>query len=320
MRKALFFALVLPSVALADASPPVPPASEDAATAALDAFEKAFGAKSIEEKQAAVYALHDVPHDRVLAKLGGLLRDKRPEIRNVAALAIGGQRHDVAKAGGVLMKALKAQRDDEDVIASILQAICELKYKGYWPDLTKLLWDDRPPVVIRSLDVVAANKDWRATHELVKLFKEKIDRAVKWQTGEETVDTGAAGDADQKAAEAAWNAKYGPGGSKAKAEAKRKSDQGRGIDFTRPLRKAAKAITGHDFDTGLDFEDWLVENWIEVARKIAEYEGKDPEAAAKKAAAELPAVKKRVESERESLAKEAEEQRKQRDTEEKKKS
>lgn len=313
MRKALFLALALPAVALADAPAPAPPASEEAATAALDGFEKAFAAKSIEEKQAAVYTLHDVAHDRVLAKLGALLKDRRPEIRNVAALAIGGQRHDVAKSGAVLMKALKSNLDDEDMVASILQAICELKFKGYWPDLTKLLWDDRPPVVIRSLDVIAANQDWRATHELVRLFKEKVDRAVKWSTGEETVDTGAAGDTDQKAAEAAFNAKYGQGGSKMKAEAKRKSEQGRGIDYTRPLRKAAKAITGQDFDTGLDFEDWLVEHWVEVARKIAEYEGKDPEAAAKKAAAELAAVKKRIESEREALAKEAEEQRRRRD-------
>ena len=74
---------------------------------AIKEFDQAFKAtKEIEEQQNAVYNLHDVPHDLVIKRLQKLLRHKDPRVRNVAALALGGQSHNVPLAGSTLMRTL----------------------------------------------------------------------------------------------------------------------------------------------------------------------------------------------------------------------
>jgi len=309
-------ALVLALTALALAEERVAPVSavpDGDAARAISEFDKAFLAKAIEERQGAVYSLHGFPHDAVLAKLAQLLKNRDDAIKSVAALAIGGQAHNVPKAGDILMKSFRANYRTDEVVASTMDAMGELRYMGYWPELAKCFEDDRALVAVRALDLVGANKDWRAWEELLKLYKEQIAKGYSWETGEVNVDTGADGDVDQKAAEAAFNAKYGEGGSKAKAAATGKAGSRREINLSTQLRRTVKLLTGQDFDTALAFEDYVLENYLEIARKVAVLEGKDPEAAAKRAAADLPARKKQVEEERDKLAKQAEENRKKRD-------
>ncbi|MGQ0615171.1 MAG: hypothetical protein ACT4PV_15670 [Planctomycetaceae bacterium] len=293
---------------------PVEATSEDQATKALADFEAAYkGSKEVEERQAAIFNLHAVPHDRVMAKLASLLRSRDEQIRNVAALAMGGQKHNVPKAGEILMKAFKAEFRNEIVLASVIDAMGDLNYLGYWPDLDKCLVDLRAAVAVRGLDLVAANKDWRAWETLLSLYKKQIAKGYSWETGEVTVDTGAAGTEDQEAAEAAWTAKYGEGGSKAKAAATGKAGARREVNLRAQLRRTVKALTGIAFDSGLDFEDWVLEHYGEIAAKVAVMEGKDPVAAEAKANAELPARKKQIAEEREKLEKIAEQNRKARE-------
>jgi hypothetical protein len=131
-----------------------------------------------------------------------------------------------------------------------------------------------------------------------------MPKKVTWSTGTETVDTGTAGDADQKAAEAKFNAKYGRGGSKAKAKAKAKARSFDLRNFSPQIRKCVKKITGQDFDTAWDFEDWYVENYLLVARKAAEMRGANVEAAVAKASKELPKLKADIESARKKVEEE----------------
>jgi len=274
------------------------PASEEQAKEALARFKEAFRTKEIEARQMAVYELHDVRHELVLKELAKLLRHRDVEIRNVAALAVGGQSQDLRKAGELLMKSYKKDFDEEDVISSVIDAMAELRYMGYWPEVQKALKDDRSGVVVRCFELIGTNKDWRAFPDLVDMYKEVMPRRISWSTGTVNVDTGAAGDADQKAAEAAFNAKYGRGGSKMKAKAKAKAKSFDLRNFSTQLRKCMKAITGEDFDNAFDVEDWWVENYEMVARKIAELEGEDPDEAAARAKVGQAELRAKVEEER----------------------
>ena len=278
---------------------------------AIREFDKTFKAtREIEEQQNAVYNLHDVPHDLVIRRLEKLLKHKDPRVRNVAALSLGGQTHNAPLAGSILLRAYTRNFKDDVVLSSVLEAMAELKYLGYWPKAEPALKDERNAIIIRVLDLLGTNEDWRAIPRLLEIFRVAMPKKVSWSTGEVSVDTGAAGDTDQKAAEAKWNAKYGRGGSKMAAKAKAKA---RGFDlrnFSTQIRKCVKRITGQDFDTAWDFEDWYVENYLMVARKAAEMRGADVDAAVAKAKRELPQLKADVEAARkkieEELAKKAE--------------
>ena len=290
----------------AHAGPTEAVSPEDAKAAILE-FEQAFKAKELEAKQNAVYDLHDVPSDLVIKRLGRLLRHKNPEVRNVAALALGGQAHNPEKAGALFMKVYVKDFKTEVVISSVLDGMTELGYLKYWPRLEAALKDERNAIIIRVLELLGSNKDWRAVPKLLEIYKIVMPKRVSWQTGEEKVDTGAAGDADQKAAEAAFNAKYGRGGSKAKAKAK-------GFDlrnFSTQIRRCVRRVTGQDFDTAMDFEDWYVENYLMVARAAAEMDGRSVEKAVARAEKELPELKKKVEEARKKLEEELAKQREQ---------
>ena len=303
---------LLALLAIAVAALAADPVSDEEADAILDEFDKAFKkTKVVEEKQGLVYDLHDVMHDDVIDRLEKIaLRDRDPDVRNVAALALGGQKHNVAMAGKALQKVFDKQQKEEVVLASVLEAMAELNYLGYWPKAKKLMSDERSSIVIRTLDLLGANKDYRALPKLLDMYQVALPKRMKWKTGTVTVDTGAAGDADQKAAEAKFNAKYGRGGSKMKAKAKAKAKAFDERNFSTQLRKCVKAITGESFDTALGFEDWYVENYVEVMRKIAQMEGRNIEQAVAKAKSELPALKAKVDEERKKLEEELEQERK----------
>jgi hypothetical protein len=271
----------------------------------LKEFDKAFKAsRQLEEQQNLIYDLHDVPHDLVIRRLEKLLKHKKAGVRNVAALALGGQSHNVPLAGAILMRAYVKDYKNQEVLASVLEAMAELKFLGYWPKAEPALKDDRNAVIIRHLDLLGTNEDWRAIPRLLELYRVVMPKKVTWKTGSTSVDTGTAGDADQKAAEAEFNKKYGRGGSKMKAKAKAKARSYDLRNFTTQIRKCVKKITGQDFDTAWDFEDWLVENYLLVARKAAEMDGKNVEAAVARAKKELPKLKAEIEAERKKLEEE----------------
>lgn len=313
MRPLALSLLLLAGAALAG-DPPRHPASDDEAKAALAAFEEGWKtAKTVEEKQHVVYNLHDVRHDLVLARIEKLLRDKNPAIRNVAALALGGQTQNVEKSGGSLMKSFQADYKETQVLSSVLMGVEELGYLRYWPQVEVCLKDERNEIVIRTLNLLGKNKDYRALPKLLEMYRIALPKRVSWSTGEVTVDTGAEGTADAEAAEAKFNATYGAGGSKMKAKATAKARSQDDRNFSVELRRSVKAITGEDFPTVIDFEDWYLKNYLAICRRIAEMDGKDPAAAEKKAAAELPLLKQKIDEERKKLEEEAEASEKERE-------
>ena len=296
------------AVVLAD---PVP---DDKAKEALAKFQEAFKAPDVEAKQNAVYNLHDVPNDLVLKELEKVFKSKDAKIRNVAALAVGGQNHDPQKAGEVLMKFYRKDFATEDVIASCLEGMAELKYMGYWPEIRPALKDERNLVIVRILDLFGTTQDWRTFPDLVALYREVMPRRISWATGEVKVDTGAAGNEDADAAKAEFNKRYGAGGSKEQAKAKAKANAFDLRNFSPQIKACVKRITGETFDNAFDLEEWWCENYIMVAKKIAELEGKDPESVVARAKAEQAELKAKIDEDRkkmeEDLAKQREDAKK----------
>ncbi|MCK6461662.1 MAG: hypothetical protein L6Q95_17405 [Planctomycetes bacterium] len=288
--------------------------SDEAAKEAIAKFQEAFKSPEVEAKQGAVFNLHDVPHDLVLKELEKVLKNKDPNVRHVACLAVGGQKQDAKRAGELLMRTYRKDATSENVVASCFEAMAELKYMGYWPEIKPAFKDERNVVVIRLLDLLGTTQDWRAFPDLVELYRVTMPARISWSTGTVTVDTGAAGDTDQKAAEAAFAAKYGAGGSKEKAKAKSKANAFDLRNFSPQIRACVKRITGQDFENAFDLEEWWCENYIEVAKKIAALEGKDPESVVPRAKIEQAELKARIEEERakldEELAKRREEEEK----------
>lgn len=274
------------------------PVPDEKAKAALAKFDEAFQARDVEAKQNAVYDLHDVPHDLVLKQLEKLLRHRDPKIRNVAALAVGGQRHEPNRAGEVLMRSYARDFDVEEVLSAVLGAMAELKYMGYWPQLTTAMKDVRTSVVLHALELVGNNRDWRAFPELVEIYEIALPKGKTWSGGEEvTVDTGAEGDADQQAAEAQYNAQSGGrggggggGGSGGRSSVLR--------NLSTQIEKCAKRITGESFESALDLRAWWAENYVMVAQKIAQLDGKDPESVVPRAKIEQAELRAKVEEER----------------------
>jgi len=264
---------------------------------ALDAFKEAFKTKDVGARQTAVYDLHDVPNDLVIQQLAKLLKKGKPEVRNVAAMALGGQGHNTARAGKTLMSSFERNYKHDLVIAATLDGWRELRYLGYWPKLKKCLDDDRNAVSIRAIDLIGSNGDFRPIFILMKMYKEAVPKGSSWDGGAEvTVDTGASGDTDQKAAEAKYksqNAGAGGGGGGGGGGGKKNMR-----NLAQALRRCMKNLSGEDFDTFEDFEDWLVENFVMVHRTIATQEGKDPDAAERRAKGELPDFKAKVENRR----------------------
>ena len=309
MRIAIVFVLLVAVVQAA----PMDPVTDDEANDVLVTFAEEFKSKDIEEKQNAIYNLHDVPHDKVLDRLEKLLKNRDPAIRNVAALAIGGQGHDPVRVGKILMRQYKKDFKNELVLSSVIEAMVELKFTGYWPGMKPALKAKQSSTVVRILDLLGQNRDYRTLPLLLDMYQVAMPKRVKWKTGEVRVDTGAAGDTDQKAAEAAFNKKYGRGGSKEKRKAAAKAKSFDERNFATQLRKCVKRITGQDFDNAIDFEDWYVENYLMCARKAAEMDGLDPKKAVAKAKRELPAFQAKVEDARKKLEEELEQERKARE-------
>jgi hypothetical protein len=274
---------------------------DEAAKEAVAKFQEAFKSPDVEAKQGAVFNLHDFPHDLVLKELEKVLKNKDPNVRHVACLAVGGQKHDPKRAGELLMKTYKKDASSENVVASCFEAMAELKYMGYWPEIKPAFKDERNVVVIRLLDLLGSTQDWRAFPELVDMYRTTMPARISWSTGTVTVDTGAAGDADAKAAESAFNAKYGQGGSKESNKAKSKANSFDLRNFSPQIKACVKRITGQEFENAFDLEEWWCENYITVAKKIAELEGKDPESVVPRAKAEQAELKAKIEEERKKL-------------------
>jgi hypothetical protein len=160
-------------------------------------------------------------HPVVAERLGRVLaRDKDTERQMIAGSKLAEFTKNPAAreaAGEVLRKALEKRGGfDDDVVDTMTDSVGKLGHAPAVPVLCEMLKKGGDPyLLVTAVRSVGRIGDKRALPTLLELW-ERHPVGYSWETGEVTVDTGASGDEDQRAAEAQWNAQYGSVGPKGK--------------------------------------------------------------------------------------------------------
>lgn len=203
-----------------------------------------------------------------------LRREKDEEQQLILSFALGEfDRNPEArqKAGEELVESLTKKDYETEVQDNIVTAIGKLKFKPAVPLLCERVEKGGDPwLLVTTVRALGRIGDLRALPTLLGLW-ERHPVGYSWETGEVTVDTGAPGDKDQKAAEAAWQEKYGAAGL------------GKGGKpfllkaYIQELAEAVKRITGDEkvSDPTL-LRTWMEENrelLAEAGVEIPEYKG-----------------------------------------------
>ena len=267
----LAFAVAMP---LAFAEEPAPKdetpklASDAQAKAALDTFKDAFKARGLKgdeklmQKEFAMRALAKVQHRSVIDALAKITRDRSPDVRTSAVTHLGKQRALSGYAGHRILQAMRKQKKDATFTMACLSAISKLGCLLADADIRELMKHSDYSIRKQALLAIGQLQDMRMLDDLLGLLKElKLDKGVTWEGAEATVDTGTAGDGDQKAAEA-----------KAKAQAAKNKKAGRrGARSQRDIGpivlEALKLLTGEEFDGSIMAKEWTEANAKDIEDK-----------------------------------------------------
>lgn len=233
-------------------------ATAEEAKAALEAFAEAYkaqGTKGDERtalRDVAMRALAAVQHPIVTDRLSKLLKDKDADIRTLAAMHLGEQKKLAGYAGRELVVALQRNSTDVVFVMFCLDAIQSLEYRGAVEVFRTLLKHKDEGLRKHALALIGEMKDVRLLDDVYQLMVDlKIDKGMKWEGGEVKVDTGAAGTADQEAAERLYKEKYGQSAAKGKSG-------GRSMRDLKPtLLEAMKGLTGQEFITAAQAREWV---------------------------------------------------------------
>lgn len=261
MSRSTLLALALVAVpaaapAFADDPKPVPvvPAeapkvvSNDEAKAAIAKFKEQFKGKDVALKADVIDSLAKVQHPDVIAELARLLGQKNAELRAVAAQDLGGQKALPALAGSRLAASIEPNWTDWSHLADVVDSMKALGWRGSLPFLLKMLKHPNQAVARWAIDAIGDMKDVRALDPILDLMKElKIEEGASWDGVEVHVDTGTAGDADQKAAEAQGQAALAARAAKGKSAGRKSRSIGEIVylvlkDLTGEQLVSAKAV------------------------------------------------------------------------------
>jgi hypothetical protein len=110
--------------------------------AALDAFQKSWREGDDDGRIAAIEALAETKHAKVLARLAPLVASGPSRIRGAAAKALGEFSEHRRPASTALLNALPANAKDTPVLDAIFQSIVRLQEPGASPALARF-FDDK---------------------------------------------------------------------------------------------------------------------------------------------------------------------------------
>lgn len=227
------------------------------AKVSIEIFSKEFKTRNVSKKMRAILDLSRIQHESVVDVLAKkALADRDPEVRDATAQVFGDFTSCSEQAGEYLKKALPKNEKFPEVMVSIIRSIGKLKYMDAFEELkeaAKHLNETKYQfVTVEVVRTFGVLEDPKCLPFLLWM-SEYGGHALSWATGSVTVDTGASGDTDQRAAEAAWKAKYG--GVRAK-----KPPAPVIRTYMDELRKCVKKLTGQEFKTATEFRKWLVAN------------------------------------------------------------
>lgn len=251
------------------------PHADDVVKQATERFEQDYGDKDMDKRLRILkwYGLH--MHKDVIKRLAKIyLKEKNLELKGLAAEGLGNQLHDPKKASKVLMQGIDAyakfaSRDEPEgeeevqqeleatVLANSLNSLGKLGVKPDkkgWKKIKKLIDHNHDDIAIAMLNWCGSTQEWRALPVILDWFNFYPD-GYSWSGGSVSVDTGAAGNKDAKAAKAKFHAKFGGRARKARPKAHA------------AMKKALKDITGKDFEKAAELKEWMKENKVLLKKK-----------------------------------------------------
>jgi HEAT repeats len=225
---------------------------------AIAYFDK-YAAKSKDDTKYAEL-VHDLAATGAAAaaeRIGKILtEDRNLEHQMIAADALSEFAKDGegrAAAGKALVKALQKGDWDEDMQIQLVDALGKIAFApGTLPVCEVLLKAESPWLMLRCVRALGLIKDLHALPALLEIL-ERMPVGYKWPAGEEVkVDSGAAGDADQKEAERQYNEQNSGRGKKGKPPVMFKA-------YIQELKKTVQAITNDPtIDGGQALRAWMV--------------------------------------------------------------
>ena len=224
-----------------------PDADAKALKNAQERFRREFDTVDIDFKLEAIQQYAKTQHPTIAKHLVKLMKSKDEHVRAEAAVGLGRQLSYAKKAGPKLVKFANEKDESPKAVRGAVLAIGKLEYKKADGDLKKLIHHVDDGVVAGVFEVYGMWKSDLAIREMLDFFTKYPDEK-SFATGTVTVDTGAAGNEDQKAAQAKWKAKYG-------GQRNRRPRP----DCTRALIAALKEITGYGFRRPEDLKRYIDE-------------------------------------------------------------
>ena len=285
-------------------------ATDEDVAKALEKFKEDWKAKGLKgddrlsQREYAVRELARHQHAKVVQQLASITRDPDATIRLIGVIYLGDMTLLPGLAGPKVTAVLKTARNDTVMVLTCLQSIGNLKYLGARDDLKDALRDQSFAVKKAAIEAIGRTGDLRLLEEMLKVVgvdlgndpaatgqetsdgKEVATEGYSWEGAEASVDTGTAGDGDQKAAEAKVKAQLAankaaaesgaganpgaPGGAPAGGDA----GPGRGGGSSRsteeliyPIVAALRQMTGRSFGGPKDVRKWHRDNRPVLAEK-----------------------------------------------------
>ena len=235
---------------------------------AKERFTKDYALKDMDKRLRILkwYGMH--MHKSVLKDLTKIyLKGTDAELQAMAAQGLGLQLQDPGRASRTLLAGIKkfekyasrpdpegdeevANENEAHVLSKSLLSLANLNVKpdkAGWKLIKALINHNHDEVAIAMLDWCGATVEYRSLKMILEWFNFYPD-GYSWAGGSVSVDTGAAGNKDAKAAKAKFSAKYGGRARKARPKAHE------------AMKRALKSITGEDFEKPKQLKQWMDEN------------------------------------------------------------
>jgi len=244
--------------------------------AAIAYFDKYVGkAKDATKFAELVHDLAATEDPAAAERIGRIVvQDKDPEHQLIAVDALSEfakNKEGRETAGKLLVKALVDGNFDEEMQIQIVDALGKITYgPGTLPICDVLVKTESPWLMLRCVRAIGLIKDMHALPALLEIL-ERFPVGYKWPAGDEVkVDSGAAGDTDQKEAEKQYNDKNKNQRRKGKPPVMFKA-------YVQELKKTVQAITGDStIDGGQALRAWMVAHTDELKKlgiEIPKYKG-----------------------------------------------
>lgn len=212
------------------------PHADDLVKERMARFEKDYKSDDMDERIKILKWLGMHRHKKVLARLKKIwLKEKNLELVGAAGEGLGLQTSHPKKATKVVLQGLmqyqklagktpenEEQRVQEDIEANVLvsglKSYALLGQEIDWKKMKGFLDHNSDPVAIAMIKLCETRMEYKAIPVIYEWFHHYPD-GLSWEGGSVKVDTGAAGDKDQKAAKAKYKSKYGGRAKKARPNA-----------------------------------------------------------------------------------------------------